>query len=363
MTRFLFIGPDHPTAGGGREQLSHLHRRALGELLGERLDTFLLPRRPLAGVAALRAVINGRIDGTDQGTEERILSHIGDRSINCVWLDGSNLGVLARAIKREFPKVEVTTFFHNVEPRFFLGALRPRPGLRTLGVVFATYLAERMAVRASDRRIALNERDSNLLRRLYGRSATDLLPMAVPSSSKFAGVTSAAPVEGDYLLFVGGGFYANLSGILWFARHVAPRLSLPTLIVGRGLGALAAELEKSPNICVVGEVDDLSPFYRHATAVVAPIFDGSGMKTKVAESLMHGKRVIGTHEAFTGYGAMDAGALCNTPNEFVAAIGALYAARPPLFDPRLRELYEANFSPAALKARLRMIVFAPRKSG
>ena len=40
-----------------------------------------------------------------------------------------------------------------------------------------------------------------------------------------------------------------------------------------------------------------------AALVIAPIFDGSGMKTKVAEALMHGKHVVGTPEAFSGYAA------------------------------------------------------------
>ena len=40
---------------------------------------------------------------------------------------------------------------------------------------------------------------------------------------------------------------------------------------------------------VVGEVESLAQWYHDAYFVVAPIFDGSGMKTKVAEALMYGK--------------------------------------------------------------------------
>ena len=363
VARLLFIGPDHGTAVGGREQLSRLHLRALSDLLGDRLETILLPRRPLSGAAAVRAVVSGRIDGTDRVTEQSILAHIVDRAIDTVWLDGSNLGVLARAIKCRYPTVDVATFFHNVESRFFIGALRQRPGPRALGVVAATYFAERMAVRSSDRRVALNTRDSNLLHRLYGRAATDLLPMAIPCPAGSAGAESPAPVMGDYLLFVGSGFYANQAGILWFARHVAPHVSIPTLIVGRGLEMLGPALAASPNIELVGEVGDLGPYYRHATAVVAPIFDGSGMKTKVAEALMHGKRVVGTREAFVGYEEIGTGALCSTPEQFVSEINAMGAAPPLAFDPRLRELYEANYSSTALEVRLRKIVFAHSQRG
>ena len=45
----------------------------------------------------------------------------------------------------------------------------------------------------------------------------------------------------------------------------------------------------------------LTALYRDATAMVAPIFSGAGMKVKVAESLMHGCPVIGTPLALRGY--------------------------------------------------------------
>jgi hypothetical protein len=46
MARFLFIGPDHGTTFGGREQLSRLHRGVLRDLLGNRFDEVLLARSP-----------------------------------------------------------------------------------------------------------------------------------------------------------------------------------------------------------------------------------------------------------------------------------------------------------------------------
>lgn len=361
VTRLLFIGPDHATAVGGREQLSRLHRQALGDLFGDRLETLLLPRRPLAGGAALRAVFNGRIDGTDLVTEQRILATISDRSIDQVWLDGSNLGVLARAIKRRYPEVEVTTFFHNVEPRFFLGAFRWRPGPRALGVVAANYVAERLAVRASDRRVALNRRDSDLLQRLYGFGATDRLPMAIPAPAKLTAANCPPPVAGEYLLFVGGGFYANQDGITWYAANVAPRIGLPTYVVGRGLEPLQGKLSRTGNVHLVGAVDDLGPWYHHAKAVVAPIFDGSGMKTKVAEAMMHGKRIAGTIEAFNGYDNItdDEGWRCDTADEFVTVLKRVEEMALPRFDPALRLRFERLYSYEAARTRLAAILAVP----
>ena len=168
MSPLLFIGPDHGQAIGGRENLARLHRQALSENLGPHFDTFLLPCGKLSGLDALVAASTGRVNGASRAVEAQILHRIETREIKRVWLDGSNLGILARAVKRRFPHVEVLTFFHNIEPRFFWGALRQRPGVRALGVMAATYVAERNAVRFSDRLVALNGRDGAEIGRWHG---------------------------------------------------------------------------------------------------------------------------------------------------------------------------------------------------
>ena len=159
------------------------------------------------------------------------------------------------------------------------------------------------------------------------------------------------------MLFVGGSFYANLAGIAWFARNVAPALQFETLVVGSGMESERASLERAHNVRVIGLVDDLAPYYRDALAVIAPIFDGSGMKTKVAEALMHGKAIAGTSEAFTGYEACgEIGWRCDNAATFIAAIAQAGAEGTPGFDPALRSLYEQHYSPAALRRALAAII-------
>jgi glycosyltransferase involved in cell wall biosynthesis len=229
------------------------------------------------------------------------------------------------------------------------------------------YLAERKSVRASNRRICLSSRDSDGLKSLYGRSGTDISPMAVmdvlPKQAK------STTVDAKYALFVGGLFYANLSGIRWYAKHVAPRACLKTLVVGRGFLKYKKELEQYGGIEVIGGVENVSPFYRSAQFVVAPIFGGSGMKTKVAEALMFGKRIIGTSEAFSGYEPVTkrAGLVCETAEEFLDAIDAICAHEVPDFDLRLRTLYLNEYSYQAALFRLQIIMapsaaIIPKKS-
>ena len=349
--RLLFISPSDPSAlHGGRAILANVHRDVLARLLGDGLATHLL-----GGGAAISAVrgLRGYINGTAPAGLNAVLAAIDGHRAETIWLDGSNLGRLAQALRRTRPLLRIITFCHNVEARFFLGALRRTPRPKAAGVVVGNYIAERIAMRSSDDVVALSTRDSAGLAALYGRSADHILPIAVadrvssPPADEL--VASDAP-----LLFVGGSFYANRAGIDWFAKRVAPLIDARTDVIGMGMDDMRGQLEAAPGVRVIGAVDALEPHYRVARAAIAPIFDGSGMKTKVAEALMFGKRVIGTGEAFSGYEevAGEAGWQCETPAAFVKAIEKAAHTDTKALDPVLRALYDRHYSPAATAQRM-----------
>lgn len=352
LTRILLVtlmDPDAPP--GGRELLSRLNAGALRTLFGDGLQVHQLK----ASVARLSDALRGQLYGLDRQEIARIVTRLGEMRAGQVFVDGSNLGRVVAPIKRAYPDVRVVTFFHNVEARFFLGAARTKRTALSLGLLAANYAAEREAVRHSDAIVCLSTRDGDGLRRLYGRGADYISPLALDDALPASRRTSAAD---PYLLFVGGAFYANLSGIRWFAREVAPLSPLPTLIVGRGMDILQQEFGGSANIRIIGQVDDLARWYLDARCVVAPVFDGSGMKTKIAEALMFGKRVIGTAEAFSGYGhdVLSAGWQAETATEFLAAIQDAIKVDLPDFDPAARAMYEASHSFAAATRRMAEII-------
>ncbi len=343
---------------GGRELLCKLHHDALTEIADERLMLLELRKQRLQGLGSLINAFRGHIDGLNETVIDEAIQRIRASSVGQVFVDGSNLGGLVKAVKRKMPDVEVSTLFHNVEARFFLGSLRQAKTPRALAVLLANYIAERKAVVFSDKIICLSERDSRLLLKLYGRAATHISAMAIRDTmpDDFRQAPAASPEK--FALFVGGGFYANRAGIAWFVRHVVPRIDIKTCIVGRGLDDLKPLLERNGNVMVVGTAASMAEWYRNAHFVVAPIFDGSGMKTKVAEALMFGKKIIGTPEAFSGYEAVAkrAGWVCATADEFVAAIENAKKTIVTSFDPDMRALYEDRYSYPAARSRLSRIL-------
>lgn len=327
----------------GRELLSDLNRRSLDSLFADNLVHLSVDatRKP-SGWRENLSALAGWLDGLNPDIVRRCLDIIALEEIDVVYIEGSNYGRLARAIRIHAPSCRVITFFHNVESRFFWGALKAKTSIKAIGVLLANWIAEAWAVRFSHSIICLNQRDGDLLSRIYGRNATEIHPLCVNGS-----VTNVVqPEEPPFGLFVGGAFYANVQGARWLTREVAPKLSCQIVIVGKGFEKYRQELESHPNIKVIGTVDSVATWYDRATFLVAPIFDGSGMKTKVAEALMYGKPVVGTEEAFVGYEAVGerAGIKCQTADRFAEAIGKI-CNRSIVFDPiELQTLFAMQYS-------------------
>jgi glycosyltransferase involved in cell wall biosynthesis len=344
---------------GGREMLCKLNHDALANIYDDQMIFFEITKKSTYGpIVAVNAFSKGYIDGVNAEIIKNLLHIIAINNISKIFVDGSNFGEMVRQVKLKYPLVHIHTFFHNVESRFFWGSLKEKKSLRSLAIYIANYLAERKAVIFSDKIICLSERDSQLLKTIYGRSATHISSMALEDKLPSNFLNLINPLRTKYALFVGGDFYANRVGISWFVKNVAPKIHFKVCVVGKGLERYKQELELVENVEVIGAVDSLADWYLNAHFVIAPIFDGSGMKTKVAEALMYGKKVIGTPEAFSGYEAdVDKiGKVCKSEADFVKAIEMIDDMVASNFDKDLRAIYENKYSSMAAKIRFHAIL-------
>ena len=334
--RVLFIGnrPARVTCGGDQVNLRNIS--LLEKTFGaENLDFFPLdsygesPRgfqRVLRKVGTLTQSLRFYAGGLDPERERSLEKKIAAGNYGWVFISDVQTGRIAPLVKRAAPSTNVATFFHNVMRLYARDYVRT-DGISHLPFYFAACRNEALAVKHSDLLIVLNGRESALLKRFYGRAADLELPISYEDRFDERRVEKS---EGELvLLFVGINFFANAEGVRWFTANVMPRVKARLVVVGKGMDALAGELARS-NVEVRGFVDDLDGFYYHADIMVLPIFSGGGMKTKTAEGMMFGKTILGTAESFIGYDFDHdkTGALCETADEFVAAIGRFAENRP-----------------------------------
>ena len=175
-------------------------------------------------------------------------------------------------------------------------------------------------------------------------------------ADKFSDNKGENPGYRDFsLLFIGSNFGPNLSGLKWFAENVMSQLpeGISLYVVGQGMKVLEEEpTYQKNNIHIIGEVEDLAPWYYHADLVVEPIFEGDGMKTKTVEAMMFGKTILGSDEAFCGYEGLN-NYLCNTADEFVNRINCYKKNGVEKFNDEIRSIYLDKYSEEAVLSTMK----------
>jgi hypothetical protein len=279
---------------------------------------------------------------------KEIAGLIKNNFINTVFIDTSLLGNFSKYIKKEFPNIYIISFFHNVEYTYFVDLIKVSKKKQHYFTLKLVKKAESQLIHFSDSIISLNRRDSNDLYKTYGKYADLILPTSFDDQfdkTMFENKTLESEVLN--LLFVGSYFPPNVYGLDWFVDNVLPKINrkVQLFVVGNGFEVHKFKKENKL-IDLIGKVDNLSTYYYNADLIIAPIFHGSGMKTKVAEALMYNKPVVGSKEAFEGYeiDVNEVGKVCNTAEEYINYIQN-FSNSPE----NIRALFLANFSFETIK--------------
>lgn len=111
------------------------------------------------------------------------------------------------------------------------------------------------------------------------------------------------------LVFTGAmDYWPNVDAVEWFVRSVFPVLrrmepSLMFYIVGRNPTRKVRCLEEINGVIVTGKVDDVRPYLKYATAVVAPLRLARGVQNKVLEAMAMEKVVMTSSAGLEGIDA------------------------------------------------------------
>ena len=275
-----------------------------------------------------------------------------------VFIDRSVFGIIAKRLKQNGYKGRVVCFFHNVEKVYFSAKYSNRLNPMRWLVLPCADRNDRWSCRYADRTIALSPRDNDELFRRYGRRADQLIPIAFVDRYQRDSYSVDTTGNPPLCMFLGAHFPANVEGIVWFVKNVLPKVDIRMQIVGKGMDRLKDADWMRPDIEVISDVPDLEPLFEAADIMVLPIFKGSGMKVKTCESLMYGKNIIGTPEAWSGYDLdySKAGARCETVEEFVAAIGAFCSSPRPRFNAYSRHVFLEKYSADCMVDKFRKVL-------
>ena len=285
----------------------------------------------------------------------KICNIISDRSITLVFSEESDLGNLYKKIKQSFTDVKIICFFHDIIADLYAQRLKSVPfwKLHYILELKRGIQQEKVTTQWVDECWTFHEKDANRLINYYNRESEVMIPVAsfVPSQENIDVNVISSDCE-KLILFVCSSYYVNIDGFKWFYNNVLPYLhnNYKILLVGNGTD-IFNDLNSEYNIEIVGKVESMEKYYRNADIVIAPVFDGGGMKIKTLEAISYGKCIISTSESLNGYWECVPdnirGSLiynCNTSDEWISACNKLINSETNKFNSDIYKMFVEYFS-------------------
>ena len=291
-----------------------------------------------------------------------------------VYLDHLGMALYLKVVRQVAPQARIVLEQHNVESDFFGQFAREKRGL-VKPIAYVEWLQARAfeanSLRKVDAVVAISSPDATTFERLSGVRA-HVVPQAVTYEPR-----SPSPAHPPEVGYVGSlGWRPNAQGLDWVCREVWPlvRARVPGLtlsIVGSGLpdgpgGPIVPAAWQVDGVKTLGFVRDLAPHEARWSAMVAPVFGGSGVRIKLLESFRAGVPVVTTPDGAAGLDLVDGREL------LIARDAAAFADRlvelatsPPLQD-RLRQAayayLERAHAPRVAEAKMRAALGLPGRA-
>jgi glycosyltransferase involved in cell wall biosynthesis len=150
---------------------------------------------------------------------------------------------------------------------------------------------EARATRAAAATFVTTSAERVLLQRLAPDTPIEVMPNGI-DSARFA--QHGAPAAEPVVIFTGVMSYApNRHAILWFARHVWPRVRAKRpdarlVVAGAEPPADVRQLSRIDGVTVTGSVPDIRPYLWRSAIAVAPLAIARGVQNKVLEAVAAG---------------------------------------------------------------------------
>lgn len=162
-------------------------------------------------------------------------------------------------------------------------------------------LSEHRFLDKQDYILCFSEKDQCQIASLYDLKA-DVVAFYIDSKIKDMNL-SVIQLEQCFFFYGAWNRKENSEGLIWFIKEVLPHCknSVRFKVIGGGLSDdLVDIIAGCSNMEYVGFVDNPYSQIVKCQALIAPLFNGAGVKVKVVETLALGTPVIGTDIAFEG---------------------------------------------------------------
>jgi len=168
----------------------------------------------------------------------------------------------------------------------------------------------------------------------------------------------------NIIVFTGAmDYWANVDAVTWFVREVFPIIKQQCrnarfYIVGSKPTKQVMHLASTEGVFVTGRVEDIRPYLRFSSIVVAPLLIARGIQNKVLEAMAMGKKIVATPQAIEGIKIVDQEVYIKDNAEDFAkqVLLLLDNTQTNLYVEKNRQFVQKNFSWDASLKRLTHVI-------
>jgi glycosyltransferase involved in cell wall biosynthesis len=213
------------------------------------------------------------------------------------------------------------------------------------------FFTEKYILKSADLLLTFSKKDQLLLKNNYGLNSSTI-NFFINDKIKFVDYHKVN-LSFKFCFFGAWNRPENMKGLNWFVDNVLPHLKheLKFEIIGPGLDeGFISKIKDNKKIKYLGFLEDPYIKIAESQALIAPIFQGAGVKVKVIESLASGTPVIGTEVAFEGIDNFYEGALllCKEAKDFINVLNEL---KPISIDSKgdIKKYFEKSYQENKIK--------------
>jgi len=237
------------------------------------------------------------------------------KKYDCIYFDFSQVFVYSLFVKHPFKMM----MSHDV----IFQKMRRGKWFRINPINLLLFISEKKILKTAHTILTFSKKDKLLVQNLYGLDS-NVVRFFIDDRIKDL-VYTEVNFERKFCFFGAWNRPENLEGLIWFVEKVLPFIdkSIQFEIIGPGLSSGFVEVYAiQDRVKYLGFVDNPYKKLAESLALIAPLFQGAGVKVKVIESLATGTSVLGTAVAFEGIDDLGDGSmvLCNSVNDYIESI-------------------------------------------
>lgn len=262
-----------------------------------------------------------------------ICKYIMENQVELVIVDHIGMSLYFKKLHSKFPNIKFIYNSHNVEFQNTKDELLSKAGTNVIKRIYAQFRCsmrkkiEQYMIVNSEYVFCISRSDIETLTKEFGFKEKYIFSKPLIKFSKTKKIEDVQEYNHKLMIIGSMNWYPNVKGILWFVKNVFEDLrrqdpKLKLYLVG---GNPTKEIQNlaSDNIVVTGFVDSTEPYFKECDISIIPVFEGTGAKIKVLESIARGIPTVCAGFAAKDYDIENEICVVDSAEEFKNAIISL----------------------------------------